>query len=139
MRNYFCRFLALALFAVALSGAVLAQGITYAVRANIPFDFYAGSKLMPAGEYTISINKADQLITIGEKATGNSSFLSGLLDDNTRQSRSVLVFQRAGDTYALRELKSPEANMSFHVEAPQLRMARQSQKGESVTVNAEGQ
>jgi hypothetical protein len=137
MRSYFCKFLALALFAVALSGAAVAQDITYAVRANIPFDFYAGSKLMPAGEYTISVNKADHLVTIGQKATGNSSFLSGLLDDNVRNSHSVLVFQRDGDTYALRELKSPEASMSFNVEAPQ-RLARQSQRGESVTVNAEG-
>ncbi len=138
MRNYSCKFLALTLFAVALSGAAVAQGITRTVRADIPFDFYAGGKLMPAGEYTLSINKEQQVATLGQKTTGSGAFLSGFVDDYSRNSRSVLVFQLAGDTYALREFKGPEGSMSFKEKAPQRLTARQSQKGESVTVNAEG-
>ncbi len=137
MRNYSRKFLALALFAVALSGAAVAQDITHTVRANIPFDFYAGGKLMPAGEYTVSISREQQVATLGQRDTGHSSFLSGFVDDDSRNPSNVLVFQLAGDTYALSELKGPEGSMSFKVKAPQLLAAHQSQKGESVNVNAE--
>jgi len=42
-------FVVLVVFAMALAGLSLAQDETYRVRANIPFDFYAGDQLLPAG------------------------------------------------------------------------------------------
>ena len=91
MKNYLSKLVALALLAMALTGAALAQSSTHAVRANIPFSFYAGRQVLPAGEYTISINMEDHMAIIGQKATGRSSFLPGLPDDTSRDERTVLV------------------------------------------------
>jgi hypothetical protein len=138
MNNYLRKLLALAFFAVALTGAALAQDNLCMVRANIPFSFYAGSQLLPAGDYTISINVEDHLITIGQKATGSKSFLSGSSDDTSRDGRTVLTFKLvAGDVYALRELQSPDLGLSFKAKAPQPGMRAQNQSNDLVTVIAE--
>jgi len=138
MKNYLCKFAALALFAVALAGAAVAQTYTHTLRANIPFEFYAGDKLMPAGEYTVGINMNSRMVSIGDRATGGSAMILGLPDENWREDRTVLIFKLAGDVYALRELKGPEESLSFNARAPHVLTAGQSQKSESAIVNAEG-
>jgi len=138
MKSNSCKLAALALFAVALTGAASAQVNEHLVRANIPIDFYAGSQLMPAGEYTISVNMADDVITIDQEATGTRSFLLGLADDGSRDERTVLTFKLvAGDVYALRELQGPDVGLSFNAKAPQASMSAQNQSNKTVTVIAE--
>ncbi len=138
MKKYFLKLVALALFAVALTGAALAQDNAHVVRANIPFRFYAGSQLLPAGEYTISVNMENHSIIIGQKATGSRSFLLGLPDDDARDSRTVLIFKLAGDeVYALRELQGPDLGVSFNGSESRHAMSAQNQKSQSVTVIAE--
>jgi len=128
----------LALFALALTGAALAEDGAHMVRANIPVDFYIGSKLMPAGEYTVSVNVADHLVTIAQNTTGKSAFLLGSPDDSSREGRIVLTFKLvAGDAYALRELQGPDMGLSFKGKAPEAAMRAQNQRAETVTVIAE--
>jgi len=128
----------LALFALALTGAALAEDNVHMVRANIPIDFYVGGQLLPAGEYTISVNMVEHEITIGQKATGRRSFLLGTPDDGSRDDRVVLTFNLvAGDTYALRELQGPDMGLSFNAKAPEAAMKAQNQRAETVTVIAE--
>ena len=127
----------LALFALALTGAALAEDNAHMVRANIPIDFYVGGKLLPAGEYTISVNMAEHEITIGQKATGTRSFLLGTPDDSSRDDRVVLTFKLvAGDVYALRELQGPDMGLSFNPKAPEAAVKTQNQRAETVTVIA---
>jgi hypothetical protein len=137
MKNYLSKLVALALLAMALMGAALAQSSTHAVRANIPFSFYAGGKVLPAGEYTISINMENHLAIIGQKATGRSSFLLGSADDSSRDERAVLVFKLGEDeTYALREVRGPDLAMSFKAKGPRATMKVQNRSNEPVTVIA---
>ena len=138
MNNYLRKLMALAFFAVALTGAALAQDTTRMVRANIPFSFYAGGQLLPAGEYTIAVNVEDRSIAIGQRASGHRSFLLGSSDDSSRDDRTVLTFKLvAGDVYALRELQGPDLGLSFNAKAPQAAMSAQNQGKESVTIIAE--
>jgi hypothetical protein len=138
MNNYLRKLMALAFFAVALMGAALAQDTARMVRANIPFSFYAGDQLMPAGEYTIAVNVEDHLVAIGQAASGHRSFLLGSSDDDSRDNRTVLTFKLvAGDVYALRELQGPDLGLSFSSKAPQAAMSAQNQGKESVTIIAE--
>ena len=107
MKNYLSKLVALALFAMALTGATLAQDGTHAVRANIPFSFYAGREMLPAGEYTISINMEDHLVIIGQKSD-RKEFLSSRLtgrqltrrtdcaDLQVERRRSLCVARSAG-------------------------------------------
>jgi hypothetical protein len=137
MKNYLSKIVALALFAMALTGATLAQNSTHAVRANIPFSFYAGGKVLPAGEYTISINMEDHLAIIGQKATGRSSFLLGSPDDSSRDERTMLVFKLGeGDVYALREVRGPDLALSFRAKEVPSTMKVQNQSNDSVTIIA---
>ena len=53
MNTNYRKLVALASIVLALSGLVLANDFTPKVRASIPFDFYAGGKMLPAGTYTI--------------------------------------------------------------------------------------
>jgi len=138
MNNYLRKFMALAFLAVALTGAALAENDMHMVRANIPFSFYAGSQLLPAGEYTIAVNVENHEITIGQKATGSRSFLLGSPDDGSRDDRTVLTFKLvAGDVYALREVQGPDLGLSFNAKAPRATMKVQNQSNESVTIIAE--
>jgi hypothetical protein len=137
MKNCLSKLVALALFAMALTGATLAQNSTHAVRANVPFSFYAGRQVLPAGEYTISINMEDHLAIIGQEATGRSSFLPGLPDDSSRDERTVLIFKLGeGEVYALREVRSPGLAVTFNANEPRATMKVQNRSNESVTVIA---
>jgi len=128
----------LALFALALTGAALAEDNAHVVRANIPVDFYVGGKLLPAGEYTVSVNMTEHLIAIAQKASGNGAFLLGSPDDSSRDDRVVLTFKLVADnTYALRELQGPDMGLSFKAKAPEAAMRAQNQRAETVIVIAE--
>jgi hypothetical protein len=139
MKKYFGKLVALALFAVALTGAALAQDNAHMVRANIPFNFYAGGQLLPAGEYTISINLENRVAMIGQKATGRGYLLLAQQGDSARDDRTVLTFKLVdGEVYALRGLRGPDlGGLSFNAKRPERAMKVQNQKGESVTIIAE--
>ncbi len=132
------KLVALVLFAVALTGAAMAQDDAYIFLANIPFNFYAGGQQLPAGEYKIWVNLEDRVVTIGEKATGSRHMLLALPDDSSRDGRTVLTFRLAGgDVYALREVQGPDLGVSFKASGSKHAMSAQSQKPESVQIVAE--
>lgn len=83
MKERFRKLVALALFVLALSGAVLAQDLSPKVRANIPFNFYAGTKMLPAGTYIVAVDRVSHHVAVFQKATGTGSFLlSSQVDDS---------------------------------------------------------
>jgi len=138
MKKYFGKFVALALFAVALAGAALAQNSAHTVRADIPFGFYAGGKLLPAGQYTISVDMETRRVTVWEQATGKGLFLLGGPDDSSRDGRSVLIFTSVdGESYVLHELREPGVGVSFNTRQSERAMSVQNQEGKSVAVIAE--
>ena len=107
-----------AFFAVLAGSGLHAQ--TVAIRAAIPFDFHAGDKLMPAGEYEIhgqgpflwfrgadSGQPALALLTIGTESRdksrkarlsfnryGNEYFLESVWNSFTQDGRQVLRTDR---------------------------------------------
>jgi hypothetical protein len=138
MEKHLLKLMALAFLAVALTGVALAESNTHVVRANIPFDFYAGGQLHPAGEYTISINDESDMVMIGAQAAGSRSLLLGIHEDASRDERTVLTFKLVGgNVYALRKLESPDLGLSFNGRVPQPSVSAQSQAPESVTIVAQ--
>src|SRR5271157_4218892 len=132
------KIVALAFFAMALTGVALAQDNAHMVRANIPFSFYAGGQLMPAGEYTISVNREDHSVIIGQEATGTRFVLPGSPEDGSRDYRTVLTFKLvAGEVYALRELQGPDLGVDFNAKGVPSATRAQNQKKHSVEVVAE--
>lgn len=94
-------FAALALFAAA--GAARAQSPVN-IKVSVPFDFYVGDRLLPAGEYTVrrAGAGAGNLLVVagaGERAARQTNAVEGASADATR-----LVFHRYGGQYFLARL-----------------------------------
>jgi len=112
----------IALFSVLVFAQVGIVGVAQAqddetVKANIPFDFYAGQQKMPAGSYRIGIDLRTELISLTDESGKNKMFLMGTPDDD-RNVNSLLVFTHSGDVYALEELKSDAFSWVFHTWMP---------------------
>jgi len=139
MKKYFGKLVALAFLAVAVTGAALAQDAAHVVRADIPFSFYAGSKLLPAGEYRISINLENRIAHIEQEATGQGFLLLAHQgNDQARDQRTVLTFKLVGgEVYALSDLRGPDLGLSFRSKGSGDTMKAQNQKDQTAVVIAE--
>jgi hypothetical protein len=98
--------------AIATAAGLVAQ--QPAVKADIPFNFIAGEKSMPAGEYTISspnwpivkIQSADKRIV--ELVISSRSY-------HAPAASPQLVFEKCGEFYFLHRVLSP-ANTSLDLD-----------------------
>lgn len=93
------------LFVLLASASAFAQDDR--VKANIPFDFIAGKKTLPAGEYTIERGVPDQrdLLLIHSADRQHAVFL--LAEDTVAREtpkETDLVFNKVGDEYFLSEV-----------------------------------
>ena len=117
MKEQFRKLVVLALFVLALSGAVLAQDLSPKVRANIPFNFYAGSKMLPAGTYIIAIDRLSHHVAVFQKASGTGIFLLPSQVDDSYTGPSLLAFRNNGEgTYVLEKIEGPDMALSFPTE-----------------------
>jgi len=109
------RITAIALLAIAnfaMAGTSFAQST--GVRANVPFDFTVGNKLLPAGTYTIKEQSNHViLITNHDKPIAALSLVNG--DSNTSPNGGKLKFHRYGSQYFLSEILCDQASMNLQV------------------------
>jgi len=109
------RITAIALLATAnfaLAGTSFAQ--SNGVRANVPFDFTVGDKLLPAGTYTIK-EQSDHVIMIRnhDKPIAALSLVNGA--SNRSPNGGKLKFHRYGSQYFLSEILCEQADMNLQV------------------------
>jgi len=99
---------------MALSGAALAQDFTPKVRARIPFNFYAGGKILPAGTYTLSVNRVSYSVAIFQRNSGVGTFLHASQIDGSHNGLSLLTFRNnAEGTYVLVKAEGPDLGLRF--------------------------
>jgi len=109
MKENFRTLATLMLFALALNAAALAQDFEQYVRAKIPFSFYAGGQVMPAGDYTFAINRQNRTIAIFQNDKGIGSFLLGSPNDGSNNGRTLLTFRTNNeDVYVLQKLQEAD-------------------------------
>ena len=114
MKQNLRRLMALTLFALALNAAAFAQDFGNKVRANIPFSFYAGGKVMPAGSYTFTINRQSLNIAIYQQDKGIGAFVLGSPHDGSKNDRTLLTFRTNDENvYVLQKLEGPDFGLSF--------------------------
>lgn len=114
MKKSYRKLMSLTLFVLALTGAALAQDYDANVRANIPFDFYAGNKLLPAGSYTISVNRVNNNVAIFQRDRGVGTFLFASQNDGSTDGRSFLIFRSDEDgVYVLQNIEEPGLGLHF--------------------------
>jgi len=93
----------MALTAMATTRVAQAQGT---MRVNVPFDFAAGNKTLPAGEYSVKISPTDsRVLLIQSEDTTASMFIgTNAVVANEPQTESKLIFNRYGDHYFLSQV-----------------------------------
>jgi hypothetical protein len=117
MKEQSRKLVVLALFVLALSGVVLAQDLSPKVRANIPFNFYAGSKMLPAGTYIVAVDGLSHHVAVFQKASGTGAFLLPSQVDDAYSGPSLLTFRNNGEgTYVLEKIEGPDLALSFSTE-----------------------
>ena len=106
--------LAAGLFAGACCAGLRAE--TVDEHAIVPFDFWLGQKLLPAGDYVIS-HMASGAVIIREQGDGGSAavFLAGMASRPESQRAGLLVFSRYGNTYFLQKIWKPNQTQGFTV------------------------
>lgn len=129
------RITAIALFAAA---ATLGLGTAFAqenaVRATMPFDFTVGSKTLPAGTYTIS-RFHNELIEIRGIDT-DAAALSDSFSDDTQATTPVLIFDKCGGDYFLREVLGASEgaiNLNIPLSKSEERLRKQENMARSIT------
>lgn len=87
---------------VALFGAVcLPAGAQTALKVNIPFNFVAAGKSLPAGQYSVtSLDKPDNAWVISNDQVG-AVMLTRRVESPQKTHRASLVFLQAGGAYSL--------------------------------------
>ena len=92
----------------ALVGTVLFMDLplhaqTAALRANIPFEFQAGDKVLPAGTYTIE-KRGDALLISDGKGNG-TAVLANAIPNKAYRVENLLVFKGYGNKRFLSEVR----------------------------------
>jgi len=109
----------LILMVVGLTGLVNAQMSTTMIKAQVPFDFVANGKTMPAGECIITVPYTGQKvlsITSGKQ----HAFAFSIANESRNESKeTALVFHRYGDRYFLAGIKR-EGRTGYELPASRL-------------------
>jgi len=103
----------LVVFAMASVGLSLAQDETYHVRANIPFAFYAGDQLFPAGVYLIDVSYGTHVVALRNDETGRTYSVVALPANGEGTGNAVVEFAVAGDKHVLADLKTASTGVNF--------------------------
>jgi hypothetical protein len=107
--------------ALMLAGLVLTAGSALAqnnrAKAEIPFSFTVGDKVMPAGTYEISsLNSTNLTICFDNWSQKAHAMVLGQPDQYNPGHASELVFDRIGNQYFIHEIRS--ANSSLNLDVP---------------------
>ena len=101
MRKHMCvGALALSIL-VSLAALPAAAKSVNGMRAQVPFDFHVGDRLVPAGSYTVSSLTGDEMVLriSNRREAVNTTTNAG--QDKGKAGRPRLVFHKYGDQYFL--------------------------------------
>jgi hypothetical protein len=76
------------------------------VVVNVPFDFFAGTKMLPAGEYTVSRSSIEANSPLIIYGNGNSALVLPVAFDDAPADNLRLNFDHVGGAYLLSEVKT---------------------------------
>lgn len=135
----------LGFFAVLVLAAGAQAQTARAMEVQIPFDFVAGRKQMPAGKYTVRRVRVDSQNALIIKGEGNGAaavVMTSTGDENP--ARAALSFRQHGERFFLAQVSMPgtasvrELSSSGAERAAEREALAQSEPGESKTVTIAG-
>jgi hypothetical protein len=125
------------LFAVAAplqAGSILNHEMTV----TVPFEFAAGDKVLPAGDYTVQVNPERGSVVLRGEGHRSLLLLTIRKESRTVPVRGKVVFQRYGTSFFLAEVWS-QNNATGETLAPSARekeLARKKQPEQILVVQA---
>ncbi|MBZ5611070.1 MAG: hypothetical protein LAP38_22640 [Acidobacteriia bacterium] len=125
--------------------AALAAGASYAedrpvIQANIPFEFVAGTKTLPAGEY--AVKRVNSIPILAIESSNHKSNILGIGTPEMAaqvQPQGRLVFHRYGNTSILVEMWGSRSADGFSLPQTALErklIAKGAGPGETINVTA---
>jgi hypothetical protein len=108
----------LAVSLVALSSITWAQSMGKSgVKAQVPFDFTAGNKTIPAGECVVQPSSLDGSVLLIRNAEAKASLLIMSAPTEARNSSAdtVMVFERYGDRYFLSSIRVEGSDRTYRL------------------------
>jgi len=110
------------------------------VLANVPFDFIAGDRAYPAGEYSLkSMNVYNGVIRLDNTQEAAGGFvLTNPCSGTTPSASTKLVFRRMGENYFLYQvwIEGRASGREFPKSRTEVRLAQNQEKPEFVIVAA---
>ena len=104
MKLNVCKYAVMPVLALAITAApALAEGLGL-MRVTIPFQFIAGKAVLPAGEYKISQDGGNGVITI-TGLNGGAMVLTNGGNLNSEDSKGSLSFEKTEKGTVLKELR----------------------------------
>jgi hypothetical protein len=98
-----------ALVLCALTAGASAQSLVVAKKVKIDFDFYAGKKLMPAGEYEFRLtpnHQTHKLVYVRRLGGDANAIVASMPTANVKSLKpGSIVFNRYGDQYYLARVR----------------------------------
>ena len=124
----------MALTAMATTRVAQAQEV---VVVNIPFDFSAGNKTLPAGEYSVRVQFNDRRMLLLERKDSSAAMfiLTNNVVANAPQSESKLIFNRYGDRYFLSQVWNEGDPSGWQL----MKTAREKEIAQTAKMETEGQ
>ncbi len=93
----------------------VAQGPTPdLLKVKVPFDFYAGNKLMPAGQYELRrVQERNPYLLRLANPKGQSALLYVLHNEALDSENTRFVFESDGHDYVLTSLRTPKESYAL--------------------------
>ena len=104
------------------------------VVTKVPFDFVAGGKVLPAGEYTVnrvSPTTGSRELEMRSYETRASVFVLPTVFDDVRSDRAQLHFEHLGDTYFLSAVETPIGTYTIDIPLSAIKLAATQPQGGS--------
>jgi hypothetical protein len=120
-----------------LMAAMASAQTVQKVAVTVPFSFAAGSHNLPAGNYTIELNRERGTMTLrSEDRSGNSAVMLARNGGGAISNKSFVVFQRYGSQYFLAEVWRQGAGQALYPGDLQRELASKRIAGEVTRVEA---
>jgi hypothetical protein len=95
---------------------------------TVPFDFFVGTRSMPAGTYTFARLFPDQRSSFVLKGDNRSAIVLPTAVDETSTFQAKLTFEHLGDKYFLDKVKTPAGIYTITAPRPMPVVARTTDK-----------
>ena len=110
--------------------------LNHEMTVTVGFEFAAGDKLLPAGDYTVQLNPEHGTVVLRGEGQKPLMLLTARKESRSAPLRGKLVFQRYGTSFFLNEVWSQD-NSTGQTLAPSSRekeMARREKQGQQILV-----